>query len=202
MTDYQGNSKKAKEESQEPDKKIEKVVTGEVIVQKKSLGRKFKDLFINADFGGAVRHVAAEVMLPAARNMIVDASTKTIERVIYGESAAHRRRNGPGPTYSYNTPISRNYRPRDPRAVTPARSSRQSREDFILGHKEEADLVLERMHDILDNYEVVTVADMNELVGWRSNHVDNKWGWVDLRGSDVRQVRDGYLIDLPPAQPV
>lgn len=197
--DYQSNSKKTKQEAVKPDKKIEKVVTGAVVVQKKPLGQKFKDIFIGADFGNVVRYVGAEVMLPAFRNMIVDASTKGIERMMYGETAVRRRNTGPRITY--NSPINRGSR-YEPQRSIPQRSSRQSREDFILSSREEAESVLERMSDIIDSYDVVSVADLNELVGFPSNHVDNKWGWINLAGSEVRQIREGYLLDLPGPEPI
>lgn len=210
MPDYQGNSKKAKEVEKVPAKNVEKVVVGEVIVQKKSIGRKFKDLFIEADFKSVVRYIAADVMLPAARNMIVDASTKGVERLLYGESAIRRRNLGAGPRVTYNNPINRGYRDSSPfhtsRHAPPVspepRSSRHNRDEFIISSREEAELVLERMNDIIDTYEVASVADLNDLVGLPTTHVDNKWGWVYLGDVQIRQIREGYLIDFPPAEPM
>ncbi len=187
MPDYQGNSKKQKETPVVPPKNIERVVVSEVIVQKKGVGRKFKDLFIEADFRTVVKYVASDVLLPAARNMIVDASTKGVERLLYGESAVRRRNFGVGPRITYNNPINRGYRDTSaPRHAPPisypeTRSLRHTRDEFIISSREEAELVLERMNDIIDQYEVASVADLNDLVGLPTTHVDNKWGWIDLR---------------------
>lgn len=202
--DYQGNSKKEKEASNLPEKKVEKVVVGEVVVQKKSIGRKFRDLFIEADFKSVARYVVSDVLLPAIRNTIVDASTKGIERMMYGDSAIRRRNYGPGPRITYNNPLSRGYRaappPRSPMGmVTPGR---HVRDEFILSSREEAELVLERMNDIIDQYQVASVADLNELVGLHHTHVDQNWGWEYLGDVPIRQIREGYLIDLPPAEPI
>lgn len=203
MQDYTGNSKKAKETPKVPAKNVEKVVVGEVVVQKKSLGRKFRDLFIEADFKSVVSYVASDVLLPAARNMIVDSATKGIERMMYGESAVRRRNYGHGSRITYNNPINRGYRDSAPsRRTMPTRSIQRSREDFVLSSREEAELVLERMNDIIDTYEVVSVADLNDLVGHPTSHVDNKWGWVDLGHVQIRQIREGYLIDFPPAEEI
>ncbi len=210
MPDYQGNSKKIKESETVPVKKIERVVATEVIVPKRSIGRKFKDLFIEADFKTVVKYVGSDVLLPAARNMIVDASSKGVERLLYGESAIRRRNYGaPGPRVTYNNPISRGYREspfqgsRHAPSVSPEpRSSRHGRDNFILSSREEAELVLERMNDIIDTYEVASVADLNDLVGLPTTHVDNKWGWVYLGDVQIRQIREGYLIDFPPAEPM
>jgi hypothetical protein len=206
--DYQSNSKKAKQGEQKPEKDIQPVVTGQVIVQKRSLGRKFRDLFIEADIKSVMRYVVSDVLLPAARNTIVDASTKGIERMMYGESAIRRRNWGTGPRITtYNSPINRGYRdgvpPRNAPPVTPGpRTLRNARDDFILSSREEGELLIERMQDILDTYEVVSVADLNALVGFPTSHIDNKWGWHQLGDVQVRQVREGFLVDLPQAEPI
>lgn len=208
MQDYQGNANKNKTEGKPP-KNIEKVVVVPVVVQKKSIGRKFKDLFHEADIKGVTRYVISDVLIPAARNMIVDGVESGIRRIAYGERAMRQRTTfGYGSRTTYNSPISRSSVPYDrPRMAPPVeqgprRSSRPAREDFLLSSREEAELVLERMNDIIDNYEVATVGDLNELVGLPSSHVDNKWGWVFVGDVQVRQVREGYLIDFPPPEPI
>lgn len=208
--DYASNAKKDKVEAKPEKKKVERVVSGAVVVQKKSLGRKFRDLFIEADFKSVVKYIIAEVLIPAARNTIVDASTKGVERMMYGESSMRRRHMGGGPRITYNNPINRGgYRDSGHRAPpieigvrSSSQPSRHSKEDFILSSREEAELVLERMNDIIDTYEVVSVADLNELVGFPTTHQDNKWGWTFLGDVQIRQIREGYLIDFPPAEPI
>ncbi len=133
MPDYQGNSKKMKETEKIPPKNIERVVVGEVVVHKKSIGRKFKDLFIEADFRTVIKYVATDVLLPAARNMIVDASTKGVERLLYGESAMRRRNFGTGPRITYNNPINRGYRDSASSREERMKSSRLCREDLGSG---------------------------------------------------------------------
>ena len=96
MEDYTSNSNKSKEKKEAPAKKIEKVVVGDVVVQKKSIGRKFKDIFIEADLRTVTRYVTSEVLLPAFRNMIVDGASKGVERMMYGETARPRRPYGSG----------------------------------------------------------------------------------------------------------
>lgn len=205
--DYQGNSNKSKEPK--PEKNIERVVTSEVLIQKKTLGQKFKDLFIEADVKSVVRYVIYEVVLPAARNTIVDASSKGIERMMYGENAARARSYGYGygtqQRVTYNSPISRAFNPmqaRRPPSLRPTSQEKNSRDNLIFTTREEAALVLERMNDIIDTYEIVSVSDLNDLVGIRPSYTDNRWGWVYLGDVQIRQVREGFLLDLPPAEPI
>ena len=73
---------------------------------------------------------------------------------------------------------------------------------MILASREEAELVLERLLDIISKYEVASLADLYDLTGLPSSHVDNKWGWTYLNNTEIRQVRDGYLLDLPPLEEI
>jgi hypothetical protein len=211
LTDYGGNSKKAKNAEPRPPKVVEKVVTGPVVVAKKPLGRKIKDLFIEADFRSVVRYVAMDVLIPAARNMIYEGASKGVERMMFGENSQRLRSYGYGgaPRITYNTPVNRMYpdaRDVISRSAPPVnhdpRTGRQLPTDFILSSKEEAEMVLERMNDIIDQYQVASAADLKELMGIPHTPIDRKWGWVYLGNTTVIQTSGGFLIDLPPAEPI
>lgn len=212
--DYHGNSKKEKEgladgsSIEKPEKNIQKVVTSEVIIQKKSLGRKVQDIVSAADIKGVTHYVVYDILVPALQNLVVDASSKGIERLMFRDRPMQRRYNpGSPPRYNYNNPIQhRQYSPPvlGRQAPPPQIGSRTSRaqDSIVLGSRHEADLVLEQMNDIIDQYEVASVADLNALLGLPDAHTDNKWGWVFIGDASVRQVREGYLIDFPPPEPI
>lgn len=210
MDEFPGNSKNVTEGAK-TEKVITKVVTGEVIQRKKSIGRKFKEIFFGGEFKGAGRYILADVLLPALRNLVVDTTTEGIKRAVYGESAARRRATSITdyrPRISYNNPVDRSRSdprnrtslPHQPPYVT--RSSHQQIGDLILVSREEAEVVVERMVDIIDKYDVVSVSDLKGMIGHESTYIDNKWGWSYLGRVEIRQVRDGYLIDLPPAEQI
>lgn len=205
--DYQGNAKKAQEPGlpAKPPKKIEKVITGEVITKKKPLGRTLKEFFIAGDAKNVAAYVFKDVLLPAAKNMIFDAGTEGLKRTLYGDRGVQRRNTFTTPSrYSYNLPVQR---PRDPltnppMGRIPAIPAQVNQSDIILTSKEEAETVLQSMFDIINQYEAVSVADLHEMVGLPAPHTDNKWGWTHLVGSSVKQVRDGFLLDLPAPEPI
>lgn len=210
MENYQGNSNKDKKpKSGEPAKKIEKVVTGEVVQKQKGVGRKFKEVFFGGDAKTAALYVTADVLLPALRNLIVDSVTKGAERLVFGESMYSRRRpEMRGSRVEYNNMARREVIPvrgyeRGPLRAQPPRASRERREfeDYIVETKAEADIVVERLMDILDSYDMVSLADLHELLGLpHDQHTDNKWGWTYLKNVEIRAVREGYLIALPSIQ--
>ena len=216
MRDYQANSDKSKksqgggDEKPPVDKEVKKIVTGEVVAQKKGPLRKFKEIFVSPDAKGVVRYVTMDVLLPAGRDMVFDAIYKGVGRMMYGERGAPRNgrpgAHGSGHVAYYRhgdrgLPRSFGDRQRQTRGFA-SQPSRQSQDDFILADREDAEGVLDQMNTIIDQYGSCSVADLNELVGWPVEHTDHAWGWTYLINTRVRQVRQGYLIDLPPAEPI
>ena len=70
-------------------------------------------------------------------------------------------------------------------------------DDIVIPSRQEADEVLEKMDEIIDRYDIVSVSDYYDLVGETGNYTDNKYGWSSLRTAEVVRVRDGYIIKLP-----
>ena len=206
--DYPSNSNKKPKSDKKPE--ITKVIEGTAIARKKPTRSKFKEVFFGGEFKGAARYILADVLLPAARNLLVDMTTKGIETVVYGDRQRNSRRPDYSPRVSYNRPVNtRGQEPRDrpfmpgQRTNNPYRQeTRQQSSDIILATREEADKVLERMIDIVDLYDVVSLADLYDLVGLASTHTDNKWGWTYLNNGIVSQVREGFLLQLPPMEAI
>ncbi len=211
--DYQGNSKKSREASPDkPPKVVERVIINDVIIKKKGPGQKFHDLFIEANFKTVVKLVAANVLLPAAKGMMMDSLTKGGAYLFYGDRG--RDRYNPGPRIQYGGQVNRSYSPAPlsrestmQYAPTPSPAPRQlqqhSRDALVLSDRADADIVLERMTDIIDTHGAVSLADLQDLLGQPAGpHTDNKWGWTNLANVSIRQIREGYLIDLPPADPI
>jgi hypothetical protein len=217
--DYTGNTNKDRDKEKIPEKKIEKVVTGEVINKPKPVGRKFKDIFFGGNLTTASKFVIADIFYPALRNLVWDMISEGSKRVIFGEGRApYHRPFEYRPRVSYNNPIqTRSYSsysyprdPRDPRdrANLPDQPNRWRPErpnnvnEIILANKSDAENVVEGLIDIIEKYEVASLADLYDLIGLPTSPVDNKWGWTYLRNIEIRQVRDGYLIDLPQLEAV
>ena len=206
--EFPPNSEISKKQNIEA-KNIERVTSGEPVRRKKSLRKQFSETFVAGDIKTAIRYAVLDVLLPAAKDTIVETMQQGIEKLIFGDS--RRRWRGPtipqsGPTgyVSYNRYASGS----GSRLTSPQRViSRQARarhnfDEIILDHRAEADEVIERLFDLVSRYESATVADLYELVGLTSSHTDHKWGWTDVRGAGVTRTRDGYLLDLPEPHPL
>jgi hypothetical protein len=184
------------------EKKLEAVVTGEVVRRKKPLGRRFKETFLGGDAKGVLGFVMLDVMIPAAKDMMADAVSQGIERMLFGEARSTSRRPRGGGNgyvsynrYSSNTP--RDGRREEPRSVSRSARARHDFDEIILATRVEAEEVIDRLSDLVQRYESATVADLYDLVGVSGNYTDDKWGWTDIRGAAVQRIRNGYLLDLP-----
>lgn len=188
------------------DKNIERVTSGEAIRKKKSLRKQLRETFIAGDLKSSVRYVAFDILLPTLRDMLWEAGSGGIEKLIFGES---RRRgstspqSGPTGYISYNRYSMGGNRMSGPqRAMSRLARARHDFDEIVLESRVEAEEVIDRLFDLVSRYETATVSDLYELVGLPSSHTDNKWGWSDLRGAGVSRVRDGYMLDLPDPIPL
>lgn len=213
MDQYPGNSRRPinPSNSDKPNvpvdegKKLEKVVTGRVVRRKKTLGRRLKETFFGGDSSSVFGYLGKEVLLPALQNLITDFVTQGIEKAVYGEVRHHRPtgyRGGyrqPTTHISYDRPTSAVRPSQPPPARRPPNNQPVSFQvgEVILESKVAAQLVAEKLYETLEEYNCVTVSNLNELLGETSQYTDHKWGWTDLDGLEIKHIREGYLLMLP-----
>lgn len=202
MENYKPNSHKSKEQQAEPvpEKKIEKVVTGTVKTKKKSGVGKFADVFISEDVANVKSYVLMDVLVPAIKKAISDIVTNGIDMVLYGESGRTQKRSTASKV-SYSRYYDDRLRDRRDPVIERSRSN-YSYNDILLDNRGEAEEVLARMDELVATYGMVSVADLNDLVGITGNYTDNNYGWTDIKSAYVQRVRDGYLLKLPRALPI
>lgn len=194
MENYPSNSHKAREEVAE--KKVEKVVSGKTSTKKKSGIRKLSDTFLSEDVSNVKSYIFSEVLLPAAKKLVSDIVTNGIDMLLYGEI---KNKKGNSSKVSYSRYYDdRRDRSRDYRS--PVVRNIFDYDEIIFETRGDAEAVLDAMYDILNQYKVVSVAELYDLASITThNYTCNNYGWIDLRGSSVVRVRDGYILKLPRA---
>ena len=195
---FPSNSHRDKEKEKEEPRKLEKVIKGKVIQKKKSLGKKFVETFINEDIDNVGSYVMYDVLIPAAKNLMVDMFHGSVDMIFGEQKRGSRTRRDRDKSYvSYDRYSDRDKRSdRDRSSVNRAR---HSFDDVILSSRGEAEEVLSTLVDLTIDYGQATVSDLYELVGITGNFTDNKYGWEDLSSASVNRVREGYALNLPKA---
>lgn len=196
--EYKSNSHRSKEQAHEPmeDKKIEKVVTGTVKQRKKTGLSRAASTFMPGDVDSVKSYILMDVLVPSIKRAISDIVCNGINMLL-GEPTRGKGGNSIGAKVSYR----QYYRDPDERRdyAKPRAQAQYSYDDIIFDNRGDAEEVLYRMEELLERFEVVSVADLFDMAGISCNYTDNKYGWTDLRSAHVERVRDGYIINLPRA---
>lgn len=178
-------------------KKVEKVVTGQVKVKKKSGIVKLADIFLPGDVQDVKSYILVDVLIPAIKKAFYDIVTDGANMLIYGGTNKSKR---PASNVSYRNFYDR----RDDRGGTDNNRTRTgySYDDITIESRAEADEVLSQMNELIELYGVVSVADLYDLVGKSHQYTDNKYGWTNINSAEPIRVRDGWMLKLPKALPI
>lgn len=207
MENYTPNSHKYRAEQKEaaPERvKQEKIVTGTAKTKKKSGTSKLAEAFISEDVSNVKSYILMDVLIPAVKNLFADIIIEGVNTALFGGS----RRTGSSssssrvPYVSYNRFSDK----RDIRRDEPVARGRNGYDcdDVILDTRGEAEDVLSRMSEIIENYDgIVSVADLYELTGLPTKYTDFKYGWTSVRNVDIVRLRGGgYLLKFPRPCPI
>lgn len=200
LPDNSHQARNEKKELQANDgKRAEKVIKGKAKVKKNEV-RKLTDVFISEDVSNVKNYIIMDVIVPSVKKALYELVVGTLDMTLYGG----RGNGGKRPTadkvsYRDYNGVSR----RDERSYNTTRTaSGYSYDDVIVDTRGEAEAVIMRMDEIMDEYEQVRVADLYDLVGISGNYTDNNYGWTNIRNAEVVRVRDGYKIKMPRAIPL
>jgi hypothetical protein len=195
--DYPANSKKSRQSPSEKTRP-EKVVEGEVTQRKRGIAGKVVHTFLSEDSPSVMNYIVMEVLVPAAKNMVSDAVSQGIERILFGDTRPSRSGR---PGYINYSRIASGRSDSRPALSRQARAIHDF-DDIIIASRAEAEDVLDRLRDLINQYEVASVSELYDLVGLTGEFTDDKWGWYDLRSASIRPIRGGYLLNLPRTQPI
>ena len=189
------NEKRQLENANQVEKRAEKVVRGKVKTRSNP-GRKFTDIFISEDAANVKNYIIMDVIVPSIKKAVYDLIVGTIDMSLYGGRGNGKRPTADKISYRDYNNVSR----RDDRSYGSTRTtSGYSYDDVVVETRGEAESVLQRMDEIMEEYEQVRVADLYDLVGISGDYTDNKYGWTNIRNARVVRTRDGYKIEMPRA---
>lgn len=197
IENYQSNSYKSKEtqESNEEKKKVEKVIAGQAKTKKKSGMSKFVSGLVADETHNIKTYLFKDVVIPTIKKTITD----VVDMILYGGSKRSSSSRSMASRVSYRSYYDE---PRTTRRDEPRTIQGYSYDDVILESRGDAEEVLDKLNEIIDTYQIASVADLYDLVGISGNYTDNKYGWTNLANADVVRTRDGYQLKLPRALPI
>lgn len=207
MEEFPSNSRTPKPVNRpsEAEKKVVRVVTGEARTRRKPLMRRFAETFIAEDASSVGRYLFLEVLIPAAKDMILDLGREGLERTLFGGRGGGRGRSsfrssmGSGSHVSYNRYSSNGvpWKREEERTISQRGRRRHDFREIVLDTRQEANDVIDQMYELVSKFGEATVADLYDMCGIEEKHTDGNYGWRNLEGSRAVHVREGYVLDLP-----
>ena len=182
------------------EKKVEKVVRGEVKQRKKNFFRRFADTFFNEDFDSVQDYITKDVLIPAIKETISSIVRNGVDMILFGEVKPQNKSGGTIVNYGAYSSKSASYDRSSYRSYN--NRSRFDFGDVVLASRGEAEDVLSHLIDLTIDYGEASVGDFYDLVGITTNFTDNSWGWKDLSKASVVRVRGGYIVNLPRPIPL
>lgn len=179
-------------------KEIKPVIPGAKKVSRPAT-RRFADfLFAESPKQLALR-IGSNIIVPRIKAGFEEAVNNFLSGMLWGEGGHGRpasnivqapviRAAGP----NYNAISTQNSMTQAPRTA-----SSGNYQDLAVPTQQYAETLLANMHDLLNQYRVVTVADLYELAGITTQPSDNAYGWTSLEGARIAIVREGYRLELP-----
>lgn len=196
---YKPNSKKFKEEQQNEEKRVEKVINGPVKIKKKNEIRKLADVFISEDVTNVKSYVVMDVLIPAIKKAIVDIVTDGVHMIFYGGTKRNGVSRGDKISYvDYSKRGGSDYS----RVGGSDTHTSYSSDVFTFETRAEAEEMLAQMDGLVEKYGMVRVLDLYDMVGKTCDHTAHKYGWTSTRSAEVVRVRDGYVVKMPRALPI
>ena len=192
------NSHKSKEQQySKPEKKIEPVVSGKATLKKKSGIVRLADVFLPEDVESVKDYVIGDIIIPKIRSLLHDIGSEAWDS-FWGISG----RGGSRGTASKVSYVSYDKYSRDKQPETPRRSG-VNYEEIVFPTRGDAESVFDRMAEVCDTFNAVSVADMYELADVpNDNYTLNKYGWTSMEGAQViRLSGGGFAIKMPKARP-
>lgn len=195
--------------------KLDRVVSSPVKQKKKGLLERLVIGFIGPD--GLPRvgdHILHNIVVPTLKNTAQTSLKTGIDMIFRPEQQPPTYYSGqtsnpymnnyhttPTPVRNpYTAPTTSNYRQGTGKASLEPRRHSNRVEDYAIASYEDALEVLARIREQAHAYGTVSVHDYYDLIGVDTQYTHALYGWrpEDLFTVNIREVRDGFLLALPP----
>lgn len=181
---------------------VEKVTTGTVKKQKKTLSKRVIDALFDQKVDEAIDYAKQNVIKPGIRRLIFDAFMGSLSMIFFGDARGYYSSETGGRTGGGRRGYDRIYDSRDRRDGGYRRRSSLEVSDILFETREDAERVLDRLYSDLERYGRVRVADLYSAAGVSGNSMwtDNNYGWFNLDRAQPYPTSEGWQLDLPPCE--
>lgn len=208
---YPANSRASKEkkEKNKPEnapaepREIKPVVSKSAKEAKKGPIKRLMAKLFADDFDDIKTNIVSDTIIPALRDMLFDAVSGGLSMVLYGETYSSHKYRKSKSHIDYGKISSGPGSSRERRERKSELSS--SVEDLAFEYREDAVAVLDEIMEIMETYDMVSIADVYSLAGIPTQHTDNKYGWdnpADVAKMKIARSGRDWVLKLPKPYPI
>lgn len=188
-----------------------------VVMKKKSIGERFTNAFLGKNIKDVGGYILTSVLIPSIKTAICDIARDFPALLLFGST--NPRPGMPGyysgyPSY-WSQPNPYQYQqgtyfrydkigqpgPHGSSLYSGRPMSNYLTEDIILTTFKDAESLRAYMLDYINRFGEVTLQAINEALDVpNKSFTDNDWGWKNIGPCEIRAVRGGYMLVLPPIQ--
>ena len=150
-------------------------------------------------FSSTIRNIGNalfdSIVIPAFQSLTEDFVGEAVRMLVRGGTSISK-----GATRGKHTAYNKQYNQRSKRRGSTGRNVTRTQtvyEDIFFDYREDAEVVLGRMMELIAEYRWATIGDLHSLAGMDSKYTHERYGWTDLRRVRVQHTTDGYLITFP-----
>lgn len=216
LDSYTPNSNAYKRRQMEEPEKGERIRldpiidSSKIVSKKKTLGRKFSELFLKEDMRDIKKYVIYDVVIPGIGLTFMNIISmmffgRPASKNVFGNNYTYSR--GDNSYYDYGSTSYYDYRGDYGRSNDKRSSNRYYREDekvdyksIVLNSRRDAEKLVDTMRERIRNAGTITVAEFFDLLNVPSAFTDNDWGWKDERDLGIKRIPNGFLIDVSDAK--
>lgn len=197
--DYRSNSDRSNAEGAAGSRqraRVESVAKGRTGASRKPKGGLFE-----SSIQEVANYIVHDVLVPMVKRTIYNSVVSGLGMML-GENPVSSDKQGssnPGGRVSYRAYYASGQNGNSQKADTRNRQGRYLEYTEIeFDSRGDAELVLMRMEDILENFDTVSVAELCDLIGEKHDFTECKYGWTSLDSASVRSTLSGrHILQLP-----
>lgn len=193
-----GNGQPPKKEPLKP------VVSGAVPVSQPATRRLFRFIFAESpkNLGS---EIGKNIVVPRLKLSFQEALEGFVNGMLWG-GAVNRPggmtrgpqfRGSVGPQTNYANITTLHPQQGQQQQLPPRVQSNGNYQDLVLPTVQDAENLLAGLVDQLNQYNATTVGDLYEMAGIGTVTSDSAFGWTNLNGARITQVREGFCLELP-----
>ena len=192
------------------DKKIPRMEGANVVVKKPNAAKKIASSLFVEDAKNVGNYLLNDVVIPSVKDTISSIVSNGIDMLLFGEGGKAKRRSSSSSifgTLNYNaisTSKAKNVVIGGSKDTKSTNSyDRVQADELIFETRAQCQEAIYRMHDVMDEYKLLSIADLYDIVGLPTSYTDNNYGWDDISGAEPVRLPNGtYLLKLPKVKPL